>query len=501
MCEADGRMTTGSPRSVAEALRTVLVCLDYLIPVAPELPAAACGEALATMGEVRSKVAAVDAGMLRRFDALDGHDADGYGSSSAWLAAMTKMTKKDAKAAVKHMRTLAERPHLESALGAGDISDSWAAEIADWLRKLPEELQAGTEKILADAAAAGASLEDLATITAHAMVQWRAEHPDPDDEGDFRDRQVAVGTTFGGAAVIRGDLTPECAAAVTAVLEALGKKAGPEDERTEKQRFHDALQLACELLLRAKLVPDRAGADTQVIAHISLRDLRDMPGASGLEDAWIRALLGEGGYLTGKDAEAAACDTLIVPVVTSTMSASVLDEMIELVMGAFGHHDGPGGEPRTPDRGAHRQQWDPLRESLARLAVDLVSGPDGVASALRRGLLEHPWNTPSLPLDIGYSDSIPAAIRRAVLMRDKHKCAWPRCGRPAAWADIHHIKHKKHGGKTSAGSCITLCNFHHDICIHRWGWRIARNPDGTVSVYGPDGQVQHSHSPPTIGAG
>ena len=45
--------------------------------------------------------------------------------------------------------------------------------------------------------------------------------------------------------MIRGDLTPECAAAVRAVLEALGKKAGPEDDRTDGQRFHDALQLAC----------------------------------------------------------------------------------------------------------------------------------------------------------------------------------------------------------------------------------------------------------------
>jgi hypothetical protein len=40
-------------------------------------------------------------------------------------------------------------------------------------------------------------------------------------------------------------MTPECAAAVRAVLEALGKKAGPEDDRTEGKRFHDALQLAC----------------------------------------------------------------------------------------------------------------------------------------------------------------------------------------------------------------------------------------------------------------
>jgi len=51
--------------------------------------------------------------------------------------------------------------------------------------------------------------------------------------------------------VIRGDLTPECATAVRAVLEALGKKTGPEDDRTEEKRFHDALQLACVLQPRA----------------------------------------------------------------------------------------------------------------------------------------------------------------------------------------------------------------------------------------------------------
>ncbi len=534
MCEADGRVLAGSaPGSVAEALHAAVACLDYLIPVAPQLSAAACGEALTTLGEVRSKLAAAHAVLLRRFDALDGHDADGYGSSSAWLAAMTKMTRKDAKAAVRQMRILGERPHLADALGAGDVSDSWAAEIAGWLRKLPEELRADTEKVLADAAAAGASLEDLATITASALAQWQADHPDEDD-GGFPDRYLQIATTFGGAGVIRGDLTPECAAAVTAVMEALGKKAGPEDDRTEKQRFHDALQLACELLLRAKLVPDRAGADTQVVAHISLRDLRAMPGASGLEDVWIRSVLGESGYLTGKDAEAAACDAMIVPVVAGAMDTTILDQMIDLVLGTF-EHRGPGDED-DPDREAHRQQagrlsaaaasafaasspsaassfsadrvptaeispqaWRALRYSLARLAVDLVSGPAGVASILRRGLLEHPWNTPSLPLDVGYSESIPVAIRRAVLWRDKYKCAWPRCGRPAAWSDIHHIKHKKDGGKTSVDSCVCLCQFHHDICIHRWGWRIAVNPNGSISVFGPDGQVQHSDSRPPPG--
>jgi hypothetical protein len=101
-----------------------------------------------------------------------------------------------------------------------------------------------TDRILLEAAAAGASVDDLATIAACAIEAWRAQQPDADDP-DPGDRNVQLGTTFGGAGVIRGDLTPECAAVVRPVLDALGKKAGPEDDRTEGQRFHDALQLAC----------------------------------------------------------------------------------------------------------------------------------------------------------------------------------------------------------------------------------------------------------------
>jgi hypothetical protein len=501
--------------SVAGALRAGLAVADYLNSAdAGGLESAALGEALVSLGEIQSRLAVAHAELLFRFDARDGHDADGYASSSAWLAAMSKLSKRDAKATVRRMRVIAAHPPLARGMAAGEISESWAREIVSWLRKLPEELRDGTEEVLAGAAAGGASLEDLATITAAALAQWQAEHPDEDPGGGFPDRCLQVETTFGGAGVIRGDLTPECAAAVTAVLEALGKKAGPEDDRGTPQRFHDALQLACELLLRAKLVPDRAGADTKVVANIALRDLRAMPGAAGLEEVWVRALLGEGGYLAGKDAEAAACDAMIAPVVAGSMDARVLDQMINLVLGAFGHHRPPaeprpgqrptGARPDPPSAAAFTvgRPWpaemspQALKYALARLAVDLVSGPAGVASILRRGLLEHPWNTPSLPLDIGYHESIPAAIRSAVLWRDRYKCAWPRCGRPAAWSDIHHIKHKKDGGKTSVDSCICLCQFHHDVCIHRRGWEIALHPDGTVSVHGPDGQVQHSHSPP-----
>jgi Domain of unknown function (DUF222) len=46
-------------------------------------------------------------------------------------------------------------------------------------------------------------------------------------------------------------MSPECAAAVTAVLESLGKTRGPEDLRSAGQRYHDALQEAWELPMAA----------------------------------------------------------------------------------------------------------------------------------------------------------------------------------------------------------------------------------------------------------
>ena len=528
MCTADAVRQSGNAfDGASDALRVASAAMDYLNSAAvADLGGAACGELLIGLGEIQAKLTAAHAGLLRRFDAANAHDADGCRSSSAWLAAKAGMSNKAARASVRQMRQLRDRPLLGTALIAGDITDSLAFTIADWTRKLPAEMRAETDRILLDAAAAGASLDDLATIAACAIEKWRQRQPDPDDPDDaFEDRYVQVGTTFGGAGVVRGNLTPECASAVRAVLEALGKKAGPEDDRTEEKRFHDALQLACELLLRARLVPDRAGADTQVIAHIPLSQLRQMTGAQDLEDAWIRARLGEDGYMTGKDAEAAACDAQTVPVVTGQADLTVIDKMIALTKSAAeagaadpgdvdpssdivgpassgsGTSDGSGaahcsGGGHTRSGALSPEAWRALRYGMARLAIELVSGPAGVAAVLRRGLLDKPYNTPSLPLDIGYSDSIPWYIRRAVLLRDR-KCAWPKCDRPAAHCDIHHLLHKEDGGETSVENCVLACQFHHDVCIHRRGWQLILHPDGTTEARSPDGrQVLHSHAPP-----
>jgi Domain of unknown function (DUF222)/HNH endonuclease len=541
---SDGAALEGvSFTSAAGALRVAGAALDYVISTVSggNLDGAACGDLLIALGQHQAKVTAAHAGVLRGFDTADAHDADGYGSSSAWLAAKAGLSKKAARAAVRQMRQLTERPLLDAALAAGDITDSLAFTIADWTRKLPAGMRAETDRILLEAVAAGASLDDLATIAGCAIERWRQQQPDldePDDDGS--DRFVQLGTTFGGAAVIRGDLTPGCATAVRAVLEALGKKAGPEDDRTEKQRFHDALQLACEVLLRARLVPDRAGADTQAVVHIPLSQLRQLPGAADLEDAWLRAHAGEDSYLTGKDADVAACDAQTVPVVTGTMDQDVIERMINLARTAVkaqaaeaaeaeaaeakaaeaeaaeaeaaeaaeaaedaeeaaavprtGSADQPGDNPRSQP--LFSEAWHALRYAMARLALDLVSGPGGIAAALRQGLLDKPYSTPSLPLDIGYSQSIPGHIRRAVHLRDRH-CAWPKCDRPAVYCDVHHLRHKADGGETSLANLALVCQFHHDVCIHRRGWQLILHPDGSTEARSPDGrQILRSHAPP-----
>ena len=80
--------------------------------------------------------------------------------------------------------------------------------------------------------------------------------------GSRDDRGLTLDLTFQGAGRLTGDLTPGCAAALAAVLEALGKPAGSADLRTACQRRHDALAEACQRLIGSRMLPGRAGQPT-----------------------------------------------------------------------------------------------------------------------------------------------------------------------------------------------------------------------------------------------
>ena len=143
--------------SASDALRAARAAADYLnSPAAADLEAPARAEALEQLGAITSLLGAARNGLLRRFDAGYDHDADGYATSAAWLAARNRLGRRDAKAAVRQMRLLARHPHLDAATATGALTISWAREIAAWTGRIDhDELQGEADKILIDAAARG----------------------------------------------------------------------------------------------------------------------------------------------------------------------------------------------------------------------------------------------------------------------------------------------------------------------------------------------------------
>src|ERR1035438_4608788 len=90
--------------------------------------------------------------------------------------------------------------------------------------------------------------------------------------------------------------------------------------------------------------------------------------------------------------------------------------------------------PARSERARRTMRW-----LVVRTAAALLSGPGGLASCLRTGLLFGPAASPSLLLDVGAaSDTIPAHLRRAVTVRDRH-CRFPGCEQPPAACQPHHL--------------------------------------------------------------
>jgi Domain of unknown function (DUF222) len=575
------------PASVREALALLHTALDFLNDATlAGLPAEVHAEALRELERAQSKHTVARSRVLAAFSAQDGQQADGAQSPRTWLVWQTRVTRAAAAGALGWARRLAAHPVIEAVLAAGDVSVSWAARLCEWSDRLPGHARDEADSILCQAAAAGAGLPDLAALAGELLA--RCAGPDGDAGDGFEDRYLRLGVTYAGAGRLEGDLTPGCVTAVSTVLEALGKKAGPEDTRTAGQRRHDALEEACQRLIGAGMLPARSGQPARLHVHMTLSQLRGMPGAGEAERAWAASQAAlRPGWLAGPAAGAAACDATLTPVVTGHLDPAALDRLTQAFLAsrqppasppAAGSDppapasdlpaaaarppgasastfpapatDGPTAgtratdtpatdipadlpEPGWPAGGTQApatqapraigpgfpapapasRAWGRLRRALLALAVEAVSGPGGLAAQLRTTLLTAtlgsqtgtgPGNRAetglaavSLPLDVGAAtEIIPGYLRRAVMIRHPH-CGFPGCGQPASVCDIHHVVPRCRGGPTALPNLLPLCRFHHLTVIHRWGWALRLNADGTTAATSPDGtRTWHSHSPP-----
>jgi Domain of unknown function (DUF222)/HNH endonuclease len=501
--------------SASKALAAVRAGLDYLVRLdAAALTADEQADSLRSLAAAESVHLAATCRVLSAFKAGAGFAADGAATSTGWLRWQTRITRAAAGATGKWAKRLGAHPAVADALAAGRISPSWARQLCDWSDALPEDVRAAADEQLVGAALAGLGLSDLALLAEE--IRIRTAQPDTDGADHFGTRRLWLTEHYQGNARLDGDLTPQAAAALQTVLDALGQRTGPEDDRSREQRDHDALEEACVRLIASKLLPERAGQPV----HLSL----DIPLSQLLGHADDPASLASA-TITGTPAPPGAdCDAAIIPIVTGTIDEQAAAQaVVRMLAGKLGsafagaaasatdatRH---GTAPIRPDVAAFVSDmaggpaaaglaWRAAKMQAIAQAAALLSGPRGLASWLRTTKLPGPAASLSLPLDVGTAtETIPVHLRRAIIRRDQH-CRFPGCDQPPAACHVHHLRPRADGGETSLTNCCLLCRFHHLIAIHRWGWTITLHADGTTTARSPDGtKTLHSHPPPVQAA-
>ena len=148
-------------------------------------------------------------------------------------------------------------------------------------------------------------------------------------------------------------------------------------------------------LTAAGLLPERAGQPVKAWAHISLADLMLLDGDSALQDQWteqVRARwaarrahaaetgASDGAWLDGDAAAAIACDAAMAPIVTGDVNVDALEDLVRLCVELDRLRQG-GDSPDTPAADT-TAAWAAVEQAVIGKAVDLLSGPGGLASFL-----------------------------------------------------------------------------------------------------------------------
>ena len=200
------------------------------------------------------------------------------------------------------------------------------------------------------------------------------------------------------------------------VLDALGAPAGKDDDRTRDQRYHDALAEAMRRLVAADLLPERAGQPVKAWVHISLADLLLLDGDSALQEQWTaqvrarwaacRAFASEtgsegGAWLDGRRRRGGRVRRRDGPAGDRRRQHRRAGGPGPAVRGtgpAPPRWRGRGRRARTPRLRAPRPAapdttaaWAALEQAVIGKAVDLLSGPGGLAGSCAAGSSASAW--------------------------------------------------------------------------------------------------------------
>ena len=390
--------------SVSEAIDMARAALCYLAAAdAAQLPAETQADCLRGLDSTDAVATAARASFLSAFTTGQGYSADADYSARAWLMHKTGITRGAAASHTAWANRYASASGGDRRAGRrGAVRILRRGPFASGPTSCPRSSATSPMSCWSQAAAAGLGLADLSALFAEMYQRARSDLPDEDPGRDFADRGVRLGQPSRARAFFNGDLTPECAAVVGKVLDALSAPAGAEDDRTQEQRYHEPGRTRCAACRRRPA----AGAGRQPVkvwAHIrwltcsgwtELRAPGQWIARSGRSAATGRRVehrvpgLDEPLGRSPATRHGADRDRRRQLDASSTSPAVVLDQL-----------PGARGLPvRRPGR---------ARAAVIGQAVDLLSGPGGLAYFLRRRQLGARLAGPSLPLDIGYAETDP----------------------------------------------------------------------------------------------
>src|SRR4051794_20357462 len=230
-----------------------------------------------------------------------------YGRSlKGWLHEDLLLAGPEASRLNRLVRQLPAAPTTEAAFDAGEISGQHAAAILTALQSLPIEVRDTVEPHLL-ARAREFPPEEIAGFTDELLQRLGIDKAgDVARERRYSTRGVDVAKTLDGARSVRGTLTPEVGERLEAALAIAGQKTGPDDDRTARQRRHDALGVIADAFL-SQAGPSFAGAPRSVIVTM------DLPTLEGRLREKLATL--PFGTIAPETARRLACDAELIPMV------------------------------------------------------------------------------------------------------------------------------------------------------------------------------------------
>jgi hypothetical protein len=357
----------------------------------------------------------------------------GFPGPAGWLTSTTLLSPSKATRIVALARGMAAFPDIADAVNTGVMSVDHAALILTFAETPPENLPQKGRDMARAALIQAATGPDARTGRIRAAITRLEDSfgtKKPPAENTDRN-ELFASTTLNGRLVLKGDfdaITGEkLLTALSPLTEPHPAVDGSQDDRSPAKRRADAFGHILDQYLASNDRPIEGGERPHVNLHIRLQDLADLQG--GVHD------------ITDDETSRAAAES---------------DDATQ---------------PATTDRGAYRDLfgdgtsvgWLPWMGPLSRntsrqLACDCV---------LTAIVMDENGN----PLNLARTARTITAKQRTALTARDHGCAFPGCGKPAAWTEGHHIWHWGDGGPTDMNNLVLLCGFHHRL-IHHSDWEV-----------------------------